>query len=256
MSGPIECPNCKNFYYGPVCPYCGSQQIQQPQYASQKDFSQQSLYQQPQYSPSDQYQQQPQYPPPLSYQQPQYQPPQYQPPPYYQQQPPQYGNVSPMYPGQGPSPIAGSFERASTLKRFLALLIDGFIVIVILFVISSFFSGIYKLDQESFYVSGYSYLIFALVQFLYWCVFEGTTGKTPGKSILGLLVIKEDGSAMNFSAAFIRNVLRIIDSLPGFYLIGLIVILSSEKNQRLGDLAAKTLVVEKIKQLYAPYPIY
>jgi uncharacterized RDD family membrane protein YckC len=57
-----------------------------------------------------------------------------------------------------------------------------------------------------------------------------------------LKVVKEDGEKPDWQAAVVRNVLRIIDGFF-FYLVGAIVIWASKKKQRLGDMAAKTLVV-------------
>lgn len=68
-------------------------------------------------------------------------------------------------------------------------------------------------------------------------------GKTPGKRLAGLRVVAADGSSAGFLACLIRNVVRFIDLLPGTYLVGMIAVYASARNQRLGDLAAGTLVV-------------
>jgi uncharacterized RDD family membrane protein YckC len=77
----------------------------------------------------------------------------------------------------------------------------------------------------------------------YFVYFEGTTGQTIGKKIVNIKVVKEDGKPMTYIDAFIRTLLRLIDGQLA-YLLGLIIILVSEKRQRLGDMAAKTLVVK------------
>lgn len=82
-----------------------------------------------------------------------------------------------------------------------------------------------------------------LVWLLYFTYFEGTTGQTLGKKIMGIKVVKENGDQPSFMDALIRTILRIIDGIA-FYLVGFIVILVSEKKQRLGDMAAGTIVVE------------
>jgi uncharacterized RDD family membrane protein YckC len=86
--------------------------------------------------------------------------------------------------------------------------------------------------------------LFSFVLFLaYYTFMEGYYGQTLGKMALGIKVIREDsGQAPGFGKAAIRTVLRIIDGIA-FYLVGFIVALVSDKNQRLGDMAARTLVV-------------
>ena len=86
----------------------------------------------------------------------------------------------------------------------------------------------------------------SLIVFLgYYILLEGYLGQTVGKMLLGIKVIREDtGEVPGVGAASIRTVLRLIDGLFG-YLVGFIAVLASAKRQRLGDMAAHTLVVRK-----------
>lgn len=68
-------------------------------------------------------------------------------------------------------------------------------------------------------------------------------GQTVGKRLFGLRVINEDGSPARFIAVFVRNLVRVVDFLPGLYGLGLLAIVLSPRSQRLGDLAAGTFVV-------------
>lgn len=68
-------------------------------------------------------------------------------------------------------------------------------------------------------------------------------GQTPGKRLLRLRVIDEQGLKLQFGQVVIRNLLRVVDSLPLLYLTGGISSLVTQKCQRLGDLAAGTIVV-------------
>jgi uncharacterized RDD family membrane protein YckC len=68
-------------------------------------------------------------------------------------------------------------------------------------------------------------------------------GATPGKRMAHLRVIRSDGGPVGFVASFIRTVLRIVDVLPGTYTVGLVAVFVTSRNQRLGDLAAGTVVV-------------
>ncbi len=68
-------------------------------------------------------------------------------------------------------------------------------------------------------------------------------GRTPGKRLTHLRVVREHGNPVDLPASAIRNLLRVIDLLPGAYLVGLMSVLLTKRNQRLGDLAAGTLVI-------------
>jgi uncharacterized RDD family membrane protein YckC len=71
---------------------------------------------------------------------------------------------------------------------------------------------------------------------------EALRGATVGKMVVGLQVVKADGSAIGWPESAIRNVLRVVDGLF-FYLIGAIFVWTSEKRKRLGDRVAGTVVV-------------
>jgi len=70
-------------------------------------------------------------------------------------------------------------------------------------------------------------------------------GRTVGKALLGISVVAVDGTPVTFLAAAIRNAVRLVDSLPGVYAVGIISVLATSRNQRVGDLAAGTLVVHR-----------
>lgn len=68
-------------------------------------------------------------------------------------------------------------------------------------------------------------------------------GQTVGKRMFGLRVIRDDGAPAGFIAVLIRNLLRVVDFLPAFYGLGLVMVIVSARSQRLGDIAAGTYVV-------------
>ncbi|SNR35794.1 RDD family protein [Halorubrum vacuolatum] len=80
-----------------------------------------------------------------------------------------------------------------------------------------------------------------IVFFAYFIYMEGTYGQTVGKRFLGIVVVMEDGSPCDMKASAIRNVLRIVDGLFG-YLVGLVAILLTDDDQRVGDLVGDTVV--------------
>lgn len=88
-------------------------------------------------------------------------------------------------------------------------------------------------------------LLYVALAFAYYTLLEGYRGQTVGKMLLGIKVVREDtGDVPGIGAAAIRTVLRIIDGIFA-YLVAFITVLISGKNQRLGDMAAHTLVVRK-----------
>ena len=95
---------------------------------------------------------------------------------------------------------------------------------------------------------------FAL-EWLYPVVWEvKRDGATPGKRALGLRVLRDDGTPVDWAAALTRNLLRAIDFLPFVYGFGLAAMLASRDFKRLGDLAANTLVVYRADEARG-YPI-
>ena len=116
--------------------------------------------------------------------------------------------------------------------RFLALLIDGVIIGVV--------GGLLSLPFHN--ATGALGGSIGILTLLYFIVMEATRGATLGKMALGLRVVKTDGSPISWSESIIRNLLRIIDGLF-IYLVGAILVWTSPLRQRLGDRAAKTVVI-------------
>ena len=137
---------------------------------------------------------------------------------------------------------------ASVGDRIVAIIIDTLILVLIslvlwvpLFLLGSLvgafgFFGLFFLPLVIFP------WIFGLLYFTY---FEGTTGQTPGKSIVKIRTVDAKTlKPLDFARAFVRNLLRIIDELPFLYLLGLILIATNEKRQRIGDMAADSIVIK------------
>ncbi|MBC7287208.1 MAG: RDD family protein, partial [Armatimonadetes bacterium] len=79
----------------------------------------------------------------------------------------------------------------------------------------------------------------------YFIIFEMLwNGQSPGKRAARIRVIRDDGTPITFVESAIRNLLRIVDFLPFYYGVGLLSILLSRRNKRLGDFAAGTVVVK------------
>ena len=95
-------------------------------------------------------------------------------------------------------------------------------------------------------------IILFVIEWLYPVLFELLArGQTPGKKLLGIAVVNDDLSPVTLGTSLIRNLLRTIDFLPLFYLAGIVTMLSNRRFQRLGDLAAGTLVISISKSAQA-----
>ncbi|MBF7729815.1 RDD family protein [Pseudomonas sp. N040] len=91
---------------------------------------------------------------------------------------------------------------------------------------------------------GLGTILLFLVTWWYMVLFEVfNQGRSPGKQLLGLRVIHDDGTPVGWAAALTRNLLRFVDLLPFGYTLGILSCLSHPACKRLGDLAAGTLVV-------------
>ena len=102
-------------------------------------------------------------------------------------------------------------------------------------------------------IGGGFFLIFLfVVEWLYPVLFELLMGgQTPGKKVLGIAVVNDDLSPVTLGTSLVRNLLRTVDFLPLFYLGAVITMLSNRRFQRLGDLAAGTLVVSSARPVQA-----
>lgn len=143
-------------------------------------------------------------------------------------------------------PPVATMEVHVTGRRVLSTLVDGVILFVVFLVLSMLF-GTTSASGGSVDASlgTLGTLLLTVVSLAYFIGMEGYMGQTAGKMVAGIKVVREgSGEAPGIGKAAIRTVLRIIDGFF-FYLVAFIMVLVSGKNQRLGDMAAGTLVVRK-----------
>jgi uncharacterized RDD family membrane protein YckC len=97
----------------------------------------------------------------------------------------------------------------------------------------------------------------AVIFFLYHYVLEvAMRGRTPGKRMAGVRIVRRDGNAPSAGALLARNVFRLIDSFPMVYSVGLVTTMLTRNHVRIGDLAAGTLLVhELVRSPLASYAI-
>jgi uncharacterized RDD family membrane protein YckC len=141
-----------------------------------------------------------------------------------------------------PEGVSLELVLAGVGSRFVARLLDMLIQVVIIIALAL---GIYATSAPGTVRAVVRVLIF-LVVFAYDVPFEvWNDGRTVGKAAAGIRVVGEKGGPVGFLASSIRNILRIIDFLPVFYVVGVISMVSTKRDQRLGDLAGSTLVVRE-----------
>ncbi len=162
-----------------------------------------------------------------------------------------------------PERVQLEFALASIGNRFLAVAVDHFIQYSVIALIawaavsllgsgsSGGVGGVEAIFSEMPKWTVAALIIAIFLAFAsYFIVFEWLwNGQTPGKRLLKLRVIREDGRPLTLWEAIARNLLRICDAIPGFvlpvYSVGLIVIFLSDKDQRLGDIFAGTVVIRE-----------
>ena len=133
-------------------------------------------------------------------------------------------------------------------SRFAAYLFDLLLQLVAFFVFSQVL-GYLLLGSQSTEATGLiatgAFALFALLDFLlYFVIFDMLfNGRSPGKRLAGLRVVRVGGQPVGFLPSLLRNLLRVVDFLPALYTFGCVLILATTRNQRLGDLAAGTVVI-------------
>jgi uncharacterized RDD family membrane protein YckC len=158
-----------------------------------------------------------------------------------------------------PEQIAVEFPLAGVGSRFLAIAFDTLLQALI-GVSLGIVAGLVGLAVSTVnrsaapWVLAVALLGFFVVYMGYFAVFEALwRGQTPGKRLVGLRVIDVSGSPVTVYAAILRNVIRIVDQIPGIYAVGIVSVLVTSRQQRLGDLAAGTVVVhERTETLVVP----
>jgi uncharacterized RDD family membrane protein YckC len=155
-----------------------------------------------------------------------------------------------------PENVELTFDLAGPGSRFCALAVDVMLMWLFVFAIAiaggiagffdAFDTSSDSGDGWATWFSAAMIVIIALVLFGYGFFFEWLLhGQTPGKRSLKLRVLRDDGTPATVVDLAIRNLVRTVDFLPGFYAVGGLVALLSAQQKRLGDMAAGTIVVKE-----------
>lgn len=157
-----------------------------------------------------------------------------------------------------PEQVELRFPIAGIGSRFLAILTDsviqGFALFLLFLAFVLIVAAMPKIPGAGSAPSSAAgkWFVAAAVMFyflLYWgyySLFDAFwNGQTPGKRLFKIRVIKDSGRQITLFEALARNLIRVIDMLPSFYLIGVITMLCNKEQKRLGDLVAGTIVVHE-----------
>jgi uncharacterized RDD family membrane protein YckC len=155
------------------------------------------------------------------------------------------------FPSQAAAP---ALEYVGVGRRFLAviidtiilLIIDGIIPLINGMIVSAILSlsGVITAGGDT-WIDFICLLQIIIIPFVYHIGMEAMLGATVGKMVLGIRVVKLDGSPISWGEAIVRNLLRFVDLLPSLYLLAVLLIWTSPRRQRLGDHVAHTVVVRR-----------
>ena len=142
------------------------------------------------------------------------------------------------------------YDLAGAGTRGSAALVDGFLSLLMVFglTVGAVLVGSRLPPSLATQLAGVAAFLILVSWVSYFVLLEWLwNGQTIGKRRAGLRVIGPDGEPARFTAVLIRNLLRLVDFLPAWYALGVVMIFLTPRSQRLGDLAAGTYVVRAPK---------
>ncbi|MGC2398862.1 MAG: RDD family protein [Acidobacteriaceae bacterium] len=149
-------------------------------------------------------------------------------------------------------PLAGIGSRCVALlvdSVVQGLVLGALVAVIVLMAAAAPLPGSHapRSSETSKWAIALMLLVPFLLQWGYFTLFEAFWhGQTPGKRLLQLRVIQQSGRPIGLFESLGRNLVRIVDMLPVFYVVGAVCIFSTRRQQRLGDMVAGTLVVHSI----------
>ncbi len=152
-----------------------------------------------------------------------------------------------------PEQIDVAYDIAGIGSRFLAAMVDHFLIGTVLFF--SCLALALAVDRISpganvFLVAALFGIGIFLTLCIYHIFFETVwNGQTPGKRLVGIRMLRTDGRPIGFLGSTIRNVIRLIDFFPAFYGVGFLAMFIDNRSRRLGDMAAGCIAVRERRQL-------
>jgi uncharacterized RDD family membrane protein YckC len=173
-----------------------------------------------------------------------------------------------------PEQVAFHYEMAGIGSRFVASLLDHLIIGTVIFLLYCAMASLITAQLIDPLSSGDAtgagvYFLIAVLTIIVFLIFWGYFvifeilwhGRTPGKRAGRLRVLRRSGQPIGAGEAIIRNLVRLVDILPGFYGIGLLCMFIDKDARRLGDFAANTIVVRegeetRLRDVRVPEPAY
>ncbi len=141
-----------------------------------------------------------------------------------------------------PEGIEFSLPLAGPVSRMLALLVDLAVIAGLASVIQKMLAPLVVLGQD--FQGALNVVAYFAMSLVYAAASEWAwRGQTVGKRLLRLRVVDATGLRLEPAQVIVRNLMRFIDALPALYLVGGIACVVSRRRQRLGDLAAGTVVI-------------
>ena len=153
-----------------------------------------------------------------------------------------------------PEAVVLEFETAGLASRLIGGFVDGTIQLVLLFAVLFAGFGLGEVGVEfGGLATAFLYVVVFLLLFGYPTAWETLwRGRTPGKALLGLRVVTIEGGPIRFRHAAIRAILGLFDKYVGSGLVGVVSVLATQRNQRVGDLVAGTIVLRERSGARAP----
>ncbi|MGA2273441.1 MAG: RDD family protein [Bryobacteraceae bacterium] len=149
-----------------------------------------------------------------------------------------------------PEGVEFSFDLASPVTRSLAWIVDLAAIGVLTKGVDKTGEWLGHLNQD--WATAIAVILYFAISVGYGIVLEWRWhGQTLGKRVMGLRVVDAQGLRLQLSQVILRNLLRLVDMLPAVYLVGGVACFCSRNCQRLGDLAAGTIVARE-RSSYAP----
>ena len=135
----------------------------------------------------------------------------------------------------------------AVIRRGIAWILDILFLSIFFLPATYLYSGKWMMGPEEHLwgISDPICLVFLFIIFAYLILMEAYAGWTVGKRVLGMKVVDEQGDKIGFTKSLIRNLLRFVDGLPAFNILGIVLIASSPRGQRFGDRIAKTYVTKR-----------
>jgi uncharacterized RDD family membrane protein YckC len=145
--------------------------------------------------------------------------------------------------------VKGQTRYAGLGSRFLALVVDMLLFCAVFFPVTRLVKGVWVMSAADhrwtygWLITDPLCLVFMVLMVSYFILLEGLIGTTLGKRAVGIRVVDLDGRKPGLRRGLIRNLLRVVDTLPALNLLGVVLILTSKERARFGDWVAGTRVV-------------